>query len=957
MKKSIPILGVIFIWLCISVINISAENKIESYTLSLESLNDQYLKNMISSMSIIYKENDDSWCLYINNEFVAMTSDNQKMSFDFNLSSGDHLSLIVDQSTLEVHFSYTKSSDVILVSAIVLNNEDNLQYISFYPDASSLDNCIKLKAMSSGNILSFDQFEYNYAYQEQGVIKTKKISYDIKINNEINQVLVNKNGSLAEYNIEPTLEKQTFFLETLVPQHSLSIDYLSKDLDMRTFQAAKFQLYTTEEIDRAVENEKLLLKHEQSGLTYQVPLRQYITLWHRIGAGDYDTSTTEIIQTVCQWQQEVCSNVRERYTDNGRLYAVFGSSYDYVDVEKYTDRELKQIEIKSYKNITWPNDLWVTTSNPVLKEYSIGQMKTNVGFWSDWSSYSEENKVSDCSDQFDCNYKSQVFYKKRTASWSDWNDYSSNYPASCNDSFDCSWESASFYNKRTGTWSAYGSYTNQYPYDCNDNDDCSWKSLKYNRSRTSSYSGTYSGWKASCNITDDYHCTNYYKYTCKLNSNYNTRYSNVYYSVGSQGACASGYKITSRIKGYRYRYLSWSVWSSYTTNNCVVSVGYRKCQSETRYATRYRNWGAWSGYIQSTCNASNDTQCLGPKTYYRSRWKNWGAWSNYSYDNCSENATVQCASAKLFSYQYRNWLGWSEWEPIDLSISKNPELDVYYRVNDGLITWDEIQGNSKILGTGAYWLNESKIINDGFMEVDVDYATNKISILETYPEMTEARINELANKLSTASIKNALLNTLLSTNGKVLWKDIEEISQTDLIEYQNNGIQGRDRFLNSKIFIPYIYVREHYRAVLRDIEIKGYNDTLNISNRIASVIAIEDVGKLVTSFINTDRESKVIYYDYHNPLINYNEIPDNWIEHMVLLDEIKNANLNNYDFKIVLNKDDINNIRSYLLNGGYQKIGSCDILREFSYLIEDNDSQFENWLSGTESGCGNVNGN
>ena len=957
MKKSLPIFSIIFICLYLSIININAENIIESYNLSLESLNDQHLKSIINSMSIIYEENTNSWHLYLNNESVASTTDAQTMNFDFIMSSGDYLSLTVDKSTLDVYFSYTMRNELILLSSLRLNNNDNLQSISFYPDVNNLDKYIKMEGTNVGDLIIFAPFEYDYHYQEQGITRTKNVSYDIKINTETNKIYVNKNGSIAEYNIEVTLDTQTFFLETLVPQHTLAIDYLSKDLNMRTFQEAKFELYSTEEIDRVVENEKLLLEHKQSGLSYQVPLRQYITLWHRLGNGDYDTSKKEIIQTVCQWHEEVCSNIRESYTDKGRLYAVYGNSYVYVDVEKYTDRELKWIEKKSYKNITWPDDLWITTYSPVLKEYSMGLMKLNVGFWSNWSAFSEEDKVSDCSDLFDCNYKSKISYKKRTASWDNWSDYSSNYPVSCNDAFDCSWESKSVFSKRTGTWGAYSSYTNQYPSDCNDNADCSWKSLKYNRSRTSSYSGTYSAWKAGCSITDDYHCSRYYKYTCKLNNNTNTRYSTVYYSVGSQGNCSSGYKITSRSSGYRYQYLTWSAWSAYSTNNCTVSIGYQKCQSETRYATKHRNWSSWSGYVYDTCTASSDIQCLGPQTYYRSRWKKWDAWSSYSYDSCNESSTVQCASTKLFSYQYRNWNGWSEWQPIDLSISRGNDLDIYYRVNDGLVSWDEKQGDSKIIGSGSYWLNETKIINDGFMEVDVDYASNKINKLNTYPEMTEEMINELANQIATASMKNALLNTLLKTNGKVLWEDIERISGFDLIKYQNIGIQSRESFLNSKIFIPYIYVREHYRAVLRDIETKGYNDTINISNKISTMLDLKDIGKLVALIKNTDRDSRIIFYDYHNPLINYDETPDNWLEHSILLNEIKNADLDKYDFKVVLDNDDINNIRSYLANGGYQKIGSCDILREFSYLIEDVDNQLKNWSNGTESGCGNVNSN
>jgi len=944
LKKILSIICIFLVFIFNSEI-INAENILQGYSLALDEINDPHIRNEIRSIAI--DKCDLNWCLYVNNQMISTFNDSEHVT-QYITSDNKSINIKVNLDSLMVDFDYVDYRYQSFTAALRLINIENKQYLDFYPNRND-QFFVRLIGIKNDNRWIFPDQRYDYSYQdEHGNTVYFPVNYSFYLDTAQNSLIVEHNNNISRLTVNQEVMVQSIFLETFVNAHPLAIEYLKKDLPMKSFYQAKNVPYSSSLIDQAVANEMLVLKHKESNLTYEVPLRQFLTFWRRISEGNYDTSTTETIQTVCQWHEDVCAGVREHYQDSGRLYAVFGSSYSYDDVDSYDVTELVHSYTTLYKNITWPNDLWISGSNNINNELVAGQMKINQATWGDYSPFTLDNITEDCEDNFDCSYKQATKYSQKSANWGSWSGYSSQYPNECQDNGNCSWESSRFYNKRTGYWNPYSSYTVGYPFDCVDSFDCRWKSLRYYRSRSYSYVGTYSSWKSSCSVTDDHHCSTYYKYTCKVGASSYTRYSTTSYNLFTQGLCGSGYRITGKISGYRYRYINWGSWSSYTTNSCSNVVGYSKCESQLRYATSYRSWGNWTGYNQTSCSNSDVIQCQGPVTYYRQRTKIWSDWTDYLYDSCIPNADRLCQSQTRYAYRYKSWSGWSDWLEYDPNVTPSDNRQIYYRTNQGVITWEDHPGTSNTIGQDSMFLNETKTIDNGSRLVTYELARLSQTQLDTISEMSESALIDLSEQIAIGVKKQSLLQVLLRENDRVLLSNLEE---ENLSDYNNVGNIAKENFLNSSIFIPYVYVRDHYRAAKKDMEIVGYNDSVQVTNTKVGSLNVNETLSLIENWMTIYRDNKVIFYDHHDPLHAYEELPDNWENYQLLLDELMNAEINDSQITISLNQDDIISIRNYLNSGGYQKMGTCDILVRFSYLINDKQGSFNDWLNSYQGEC------
>ncbi len=215
-------------------------------------------------------------------------------------------------------------------------------------------------------------------------------------------------------------------------------------------------------------------------------------------------------------------------------------------------------------------------------------------------------------------------------------------------------------------------------------------------------------------------------------------------------------------------------------------------------------------------------------------------------------------------------------------------------------------------------------------------------------DKTEALIMSLSNQIAIASQYQHLLKELFMSNDKVLFEDLITYDLGDDNNYYRNI------FLNSKLFIPYIYVLDHYRAVKRDVEKVNHN----LNQLHHSILLLRDDklinGSLLPQTIIQFQDNRVIYYNYLDPLHQYEELPANWQPHSVFIEELRNADLSLYDTRITFDKNDIQAVRDYLASEGYQKIGTCDILSQFAYLIEDSSGKFSHWLANYKGSCDNV---
>ena len=926
-------------------IDVSAESVLNGYSLSLTDITDQRILDEIKMLKI--EPCDDKWCLYINNIMVKKF-EGEEVVYDHQSIDKTLIKIRVSLTSNQVTFTYNNISNFNFMTLLKLSNiEDNI-YLDIFFDLDKAEH-VRLLGTKNENGYNFNNLSHQYIYHKDGQTHYFPIELQFYLNSDNNILSVKHNEDISTYTVEPNISVQSFFLETFVENHPLDIDYLRKDLPMKSFQLAKTELYDHSLIDKAVENEKLVLKHEESGLTHVVDLKQFLTFWRRVSEGEYDTSSTETIQVVCQWPEDICENVRNDYQDQGRLYAVFGSSFAYEDVKNEQIVELVHKYLELYKNIQWPEDSWSLGKDNVDDPYVYVQMRVNEATWQNWSLYTTIDSREDCEDDFNCTYQTRTMYKKQSMSWDAWSSYSNQYPSDCNDSYDCQWESIRFYNKRVAYWSAYSSYTTGYPSSCNDSVDCRWRSLRYYRYRTYSYIGTYSGFKSTCSITNDHHCSRYYKYTCQKGVSTSTRYSTLNYTIFTQGPCGSGYRITNKQSGYRYQYIKWGAWSGYSTNTCSNITGYKNCESQLRYSTSQKVWSSWTGYNQTSCYGNDLTQCLGPTTFYRIRNRSYGNWSEYVYESCLSDEDTNCVGQTQYAYRYRSWSGYSDWLDYDASVSENDNRMIYYRTNKGSVSWDEEPGDSQSIGQGIMYQNESKTIDQGLQYEEIEVAELLDKSLNTLTDMNENAIMNLANEIALATSRQLTLKKLMRLNERVLYDEVLEASLSDFL---TEGQDMKRTFLATEIFIPYVYIRDHYRAIKKEMSVTDYDQEFQLSSTKNEIDTVTSLAPLIQQW-KLFKDNKVVFYDPNDPLHDYEILPENWRAHSSLLAALADLKIDGNMISISLTKTDIKDIEEYLNDNNYQ-VSSCDILVRFSYLISDETGGFEQWLNDYKGVCNNV---
>lgn len=860
------------LWLILFLVLFWPANKIEakesvSYGIDVTTLPSE-IQGYLSSLTL--SENNGQWHLYINNNLVGTKNEGEMLVFSYNPDLKSSFTLAFSLPD-QLSIAYALKSTHVKTSLFVLSMNEGVQAVTFYPDSSNT------------SVYTYKETRLSGGYYDFGGFTGDGMNYSLSIDASNHIAYVNRDGSVQSYSLTPGGVMQMLFLETHVPAHSLDLDYMSKGLTMKSFPDAKNIPYSSAEIDQAIANEKLTLVNSHSGLTFDTVLRQFITYWKRLGKEDYDTSTKETIQVVCQWNEDVCESVRQTYGAGGRLYAVFGDSYSYNTISSYEDVSLKKVETTLYKNVKWPSSNWTNSYNwPDLGTYTAVRSSTSTRSWSDYSNYMETNLTYDCSQDSECE-----------------------------------WTSKNLYRSRTGTWSGYGSYSAGFPSSCDSSSECRWISKEYTSKRTASLTNNYSDFVSSCSTTDSYRCNLYYKYTCKKNLiSSNTAYSAIKYSTGVQGPCASGYKISKVTEGYRYRYLNWSNWSDYSATSCTPVTGTTQCRSQTRYATSYLSWSNWSDYNQTSCSASS---------------------------------TKQCQSKTMYAYRYASWSEYSPWVLTTSKTANDANKVTIYQKNDGVFTYDDNKGTSATKGIGSYYTGISEV-KEVLQEVKDYYAKENVEKVGLKPAMNENSITAVGNMIGENSRSSIIYKNLLSLNGKVLFEDVETFRNSFPAKYQTDAENAKNAFLNSKIFIPYIYIRDHYRATDRLMNVGGYSDSLTSVNTYSTTHSSTATAPLLQSVVVDNRDSRVIYFDPKNPLVNYSNLPKNWEGYESLIYEIENSDLSNYEIEIHLTEDDLIAIRDYLKNGGYEKVGTCELLRRFSYIFTQQNPQLQNWFV-SSSGC------
>lgn len=626
-----------------------------------------------------------------------------------------------------------------------------------------------------------------------------------------------------------------------------------------------------------------------------------------------------------------------------------------------------------------------------------------IGDWSGWSSYS----TTVCSPSYSgvnntqttgCLSKTQKCEKTRSTNGYTYSNYKYTYGSKPSPAYNCS--SSTVTSSSCGTKTQYAA-------------SCSCISPSTNKKTcTGSYYDTKTPCTVSgcssrkCTYTSktvNLSCTRYYCATSRATAY--TAWSSCSYVDGTCGSETSLYTCTSRTV-YAKRTRSWGSYGDYSLDTTYINNSLYDYKTQTWYGSRTRtytegkvgDWSSWTSYIYLSCSSTSEggylTKECNSQTQYRSReLSDWGSWSGYNYDASSSEYT-NCANSNLckqegafrFRTRSRNaWTSWSDsiyssctpstsgttlrecqqvkkyrtasiiygdwssWYRTTSAKSSTDSIEYQYRYNNGVGSWSETKGNSSVLGTNTYYTGESK---DSTVkkQVNVKYAQTTSKNVGSLSEMTAAGIASKTEEIKKELILNNAYNALKTT--PVLYEDVEEYANKSASSINSQALEDAHRYFEDRtIFIPYFYITPHWRATSKETTVSGFNnETITSMTNSYNISSSSQNLPLIEYDINTTRNTKVIYYDYKDPLTNYKDkLPANWEGYEALIEEIKNSDLSNYKITVEMSKADLEAMRNWLRSGGYNK-NNCEMLREFSYIFKVKDSALTEFLS-SGTGC------
>lgn len=445
--------------------------------------------------------------------------------------------------------------------------------------------------------------------------------------------------------------------------------------------------------------------------------------------------------------------------------------------------------------------------------------------------------------------------------------------------------------------------------------DCGTKTCTVTSGSSCGYSFTwgskstskYGSYQTNCQVNSNDTMDGYYKscavYTCPQTRGLSA------YSAWSDSSCTSDSVRTRTLYKYTNITYDWSSWSSWVASvpSWVYNAYDYEVKSDTQVRTRkydvkITNWYAGSSCTGSDCPRQEDVI------------------TSQSYQNVYGKPYQYRATINY--YKYSNWA--NNWKSTSGALSSTDSTQYRYRYIDRIL--------KKVL-------------------VDVADINNTVKI--TNPSrMTTSEILEFARQLNIWSAMENLEEAARK------YYDQPNVTFGELYEYASRHEQSGNRgneWLQQGDFIPYLFIKSHIRANIKTFSVTGYNDVSetvrNTFDEVTNGSGI--VGNLIMSAEPIERSTKVIYYDYTDPLYNYDELPENWEGYESLIEEIKNSDMDNYKFQVVLSADDIKRMKEYTKEHSSEiGNGSCDMLREFSYIFtfSDNSSSLKQWLESGE-GC------
>lgn len=936
LKKILKTILISFVLITSITTNVSALTR-KYYTLNIDGLTAD-TKKYVTSVVI----EDDTKNVFINNVNVGtLTSDPQT----FSLTTTNYkITAKVSVSNLTCNISVDAKSQKNYKSLYKIELENNQYYVCyFYPDSGRNSYYQKLQSVRNGDEHNFNSFSYTYGDDE-----TK--TYNVKLIQSTGAVYIN-----GDYVTTLDLKSTPVVFEYLGNNFPLDTKYVDYQLNtMSKYNWADAQANTIHYSDAELGNISVKEEYKLSNTYLNLPsiTRTYgawVNSYKRVsgtsetGTGEWESQGTKI-KVICEYHEDnECGNaIRKEFS---RYWSI--RAKDLPDTATYKKKSiLISAKLTTTKEISYyPTD---TTATNIY--YS-----TRTSNWSEWKYTADKSVVNDCEDATNCEWKSATRYRYRLYTWSSWSDWGTYLPpqdrnverqskAEYSDWYygvnqsgsytdQCEWK---YYTNNyscgyTYVYSNYGPYEqSKYGYTdkCNsrtgNNSECGVSSYTYSNYgsyRTSkygytSYCNSRSGRNSECG-SENKSCTRYYCATSRtctkkvLGICTTYSYSNYKYAYGSKPSPAyncSNSSVTSSSCGTQNK--------SCTSYSCAQSKSpnYAKCTSYSCAKTRNTEY--------SSCYMWN---CPHTKTtLYRYRTKDYGKWSKYEFTSCptiySDSSEVECESQNGWVTHWATWSNWSSW----ISTSSKPGTDTL-----------SIQYK--------YKYDETK---SGLQSVDIATKSSPIHY-NNLAMLTYSEVVKFQQDWASAESKSKAYDdtdTIIDTNGNNTgyksWADVQTKANSKYNEKYTT-------IVNRIIYSPYLYYygwrfeKDNFNLPQGDTQkyVNSFETTCYLSN-----------GQLIESEEQLDRKTKVIYFDYHDPLTNYSEIPENWKGYESLLNEIKNSDMSNYKIKVKISGDDLIAMKKWIKdNPDKLNDGSCEILRQFSYIFIDVNPELAEWLSSGDS--------
>ncbi|MGB4984523.1 MAG: InlB B-repeat-containing protein [Erysipelotrichaceae bacterium] len=905
----------------------SLDGQVYGYAVDTSLFEDSVVRDELSEIHI--KLTDKGNELYINNKLMSVESDNE---FNAKYINGiREFILKFDIAKRNVNITYHDNALLTYQTLFEIRNDNNKDkyYLLAYKNQANRNDYIKVNSSEDSDYIYFDTFNIAYANEDDKIKDTIK-EFNIRLNKKSKELIVN---GVNKGLVRESTEHIIVYMEYHVNAHPLNIDYLAKGEKYGAFgtylEATSPSFLSDGKIENLVSQESITLRATKyPDLTKNVPLRRTIRFWDRLPDGSYDTSHKVDVQVVCKYEDYKCESVRQ---NSPKYYSVFGDSESVNDYRWKTIEKIETDKIVEYKLYQYVAS-WSNWSSPELSTglglwYNTDQAKHTISAGtydviSDWKNgYGQFSTGSGWAiTPINQQYRTRQYI---SPAWLIDNGYGTQYLTYRPSNTSSHYYSCSTYNDHSRP--QYGSWSGWTTSSCvkNEGRDCDFK-IEYRMRRYTLSWGSWSGY-------DYWSCSENETTQCSWNAKAKCYRKIVCWECSGGKVC--GYSASKPFP-YCNRRNDWDYKDSGLSagNSCTSVDEYYVWQWAGRYATR-----------------------TATKNYY---WSDWGS-DGCSGSGCEERWLYRSRSISYplgyaCTRQYYRPESWSNWS----GYSSNPTESMCGSSEGGQVTYECRYQEKKSspmtktrYGTYGWSKSDKEDYSSGREKTKTEIITKYLAKpltkpYERLPQVTQSQIDSYANELGLSAIRYQK-----SGNGNNDYDSVYNVTTEDRYRFDKLWNTAISDFKKLKVYIPWIYINDHWRADDVGWDMTRYKD--NIVNNEIIATGYEDIwdSALNPIYKPFERKVDVIYFDKKDPFFNYNTLPKNWQAQDELIKEIKNANFDNPQIEVTLSKQDINDIQDYLNNGGYQKLGTCDILRKFKHIFTTKDFELDKFLDNSKDSC------